>query len=74
MRVPFFRWRDEAEPIGQGLNIYPLSSPYHFGGYLVIGRLRLYARYSKTKRRWFRRVAWVKPGNLTLPANHWARS
>ena len=66
-----FHWRDEGEPVRQGLNVYPLRSPYHLGGYLQIWRLRLYLRWSKVSKRLFRRVEWCKPETVRLPRNQW---
>lgn len=66
-----FHWRDEGEAIRPGLNIYPLASPYNLGGYLVIGALRIYLRWSKKRKRLHRAVSWVPAQRRGLPRSAW---
>lgn len=69
--MPLFHWRDEGEPVRQGLNLYPLQSQHHVGGYLVIGALRLYARWSKIFRRLHLSASWVEGEKRRLPRSQW---
>lgn len=73
MSAPFFHWRDEAEPIRQGFNVYPLRSPYHLGGYLRIGSFWLYLRWSKKSRRLFRAMGWAPTTEIHPPLRGWLR-
>jgi hypothetical protein len=61
-----FHFRRESEPVRQGLNLYPLNDPMHAGGYLQIGRFRLYLRWSKPHRRLHWSVGFVPSGSQSV--------
>lgn len=51
--MKYFHWRDEAEEIKPGFNVYRLSCKHSAGFTLELDTLRVSVRYSKQLNRWF---------------------
>jgi hypothetical protein len=50
------RYRKEAEPIQNGINIYPKDDVNSRGAVIKLGSLMLWCRYSLTTRKWHLRA------------------
>ena len=52
-----FYYRDEFDPIQNGINLYG-PNDIHWGGYLKIGALIICLRYSKITHKWHANIEW----------------